>query len=131
MPFFGIAKEQKGTFAVIEKGDALATVYSTLGGRTVPVSTTYCGFTLRPYEMITLQSVSTSTSYNIYSSEQYDGEISVLYMLLSANDSNYSRMAAIYRNYLSEKRYLSKNQNSGYPLSVEFLGAIGKRKNFL
>lgn len=131
MPFFGIAKEQKGTFAVIEKGDALATVYSTLGGRTVPVSTTYCGFTLRPYEMITLQSVSTSTSYNIYSSKQYDGEISVLYMLLSANDSNYSRMASVYRNYLSEKGYLNKNQNSGYPLSVEFLGAIGKRKNFL
>lgn len=131
MPVFGIAKETKGTFAVIEKGDALATVYSTLSGRTGPVSTTYCGFTLRPFEMITLQSVSTSTSYNIYSSEHYKGDISVLYMLLGKEDSNYSKMAAIYRNYLSENELLNKNLNSGYPLSVEFLGAIGKLKNFL
>lgn len=131
MPYFGIAKENKGTFAVIEKGDALATVYSTLSGRALPVSTAYCGFNLRPFEMITLQSVSTSTSYNIYSSQHYKGEISVLYMLLNATDSNYSKMAAIYRNYLAQNGFLNKNSNSGYPLSIEFLGAIGKIKNFL
>lgn len=131
MPVFGISKAEKATLAVIEKGDAMATVYSTLSGRTVPVSTTYCGFTLRPYEMITLQSVSTNTSYNIYSSESYDGEISVLYILLDKENTSYSKMAGIYRNYLEESNQLSKNQKSGYPLSIEFLGAIGKTKNFL
>ena len=131
MPVFGIAKETKGTFAIIEQGDAIATIYSTLSGRTVPVSTTYAGFTLRPYEMITLQSVSTNTSYNIYSSKSYSGDISMLYMLLDGTASNYSKMAEVYRNYLLEKGLLNKTQESGYPLSIEFLGAIGKTKNFL
>lgn len=131
IPIFGISRITHGTLAVIEKGDALATVYGTLSGRAVPVCTAYTGFTLRPYEMITLDSVSTNTSYNIYSSESYDGDISILYILLDSDNSSYSKMAAVYREYLTENGCLNKNQKSGYPLSVEFLGAIGKSKNFL
>lgn len=88
-------------------------------------------FTLRPFEMITLDSVSTNTSYNIYSSKSYSGKISVLYLMLDGEHSDYSSMAAVYRDYLVKNGKLSQQQIKSYPLSVEFLGALGKTKNFL
>ena len=131
MRVFGIKRNSSGSFAVIEDGDAIATVYCELAGRTIPSNTIYAGFLLRPYEFITLDSVSSKTSYNIYSENIYDGNITVRYFLLDSKNSNYSDMATIYRNYLLDNKLLSKSKNIGYPLAIEFLGAIGKKMNFI
>ncbi len=131
MPIFGISKAERGTLAIIEEGDALATLAADIGGRTSPVCSVSAGFTVRAYERITLDSVSSKTSYNIYSDKSYDGLISIKYVLLDKGRCEYDDMASAYREYLLENGTLTVNCNGEYPLSVELLGAIGKRESFL
>ncbi len=131
MPIFGISRENRGTLAVIEEGDALATLAADIGGRTSPVCSVSAGFTVRAYERITLDSVSSKTSYNIYSDTAYKGLISIRYILLDKDNCKYDDMASVYRKYLLDNGTLTLNCSGEYPLSVELLGAIGKRESFL
>ncbi len=131
MPIFGISRTDRGTLAVIEEGDSLATLYADIGGRTSPVCSVSAGFTVRAYERITLDSVSSKTSYNIYSSNAYTGLLKIKYILLEKDNCQYDDMASVYREYLLENGTLNLNSSGEYPLSVELLGAIGKRKSFL
>ena len=132
MPIYGINKGNKSSLAIIENGDAMATVYSSVCGKNdIPVTSLCAGFTVCPYELITVTSVSSKTSYNVYSSKSYEGNIDVRFLLLGEGNTSYAKMASAYRKYLIDNNKLTTLTDGSYPLSVEFLGAITKNQNFL
>ena len=131
LPVFGISRGERGSLMIIEDGDATASVYADISGRVGMVATAFAGFNILPYERVTLTSVSSKTSYNIYGPESYKGDITVRFVLLSGNSSDYVGMAAAYRKYLTDGGLLSTADSAEYPLSVEFLGGISKKKSFL
>lgn len=132
MPVYGINKGNKSSLAIIENGDAMATVYSNVCGKNdLPITSIYAGFSILPYELITVTSVSSKTSYNVYSSKPYTGDIDVRFLLLGEGNTSYAKMASAYRQYLMDKGDLTALTEGSYPLSVEFLGALTKNQNFL
>jgi len=131
MPVFGISRTKTGTLAVIEQGDAVASICCDKSSSTLPVNNVFARFNIHPYEQITLDSLSSKTTYNVYGKDSYAGVASVKYILLNGNTHTYAGMASVYRNYLLNNDMLTKNPSAGYPLSVEFLGALGKQKSFL
>ncbi len=131
MPIYGINKGSKSTLAIIENGDALATVYSNVCGKNnLPVTSICAGFSICPYELITVTSVSSKTSYNVYSSKPYYGDIDIRFILLGEGNTSYAKMAAAYREYLIDRGELTALTSGSYPLSVEFLGALTKNQSF-
>lgn len=130
-PVYGISRENKGCLAIIEDADAIATIKGDISGRTVPYCTLYPDFNIRPFEYITLDSVSSKTAYNIYSQKGYSGDISVRYILLDSDGCEYSDMAAAYRSYLLSQGKISPKKSGGYPLTVEILGAFRTAESFL
>ncbi len=131
LPVFGISRTDRGSLAIIENADAIATVKSDISGRVFPYCTVYPDFNIRSYEYITLDSVSSKTAYNIYSQKGYDDDITVRYMLFDSEECGYSDMAAAYRNYLIKGKKLTAKKSDGYPLTIELLGAFKKAKSFL
>lgn len=131
LPVFGMNRMAKGVLAVIENGDALASVCADIAGRTGPVCTIFPSFNILPYERVTLDSVSSKTSYNIYGNKSYKGKITTRYILLNKENCSYAKMAGVYRKHLLKNGKLQAGKAENYPLSVEVLGALAKKKSFL
>ncbi len=131
LPVFAMNRGVKGVLGVIENGDALASICADIAGRTGPVCTIFPSFNILPYERVTLDSVSSKTSYNIYGNKSYEGPISVRYMLLGKENCSYAKMAGVLRKHLLENGTLRTGDSKDYPLSVELLGALTKKKSFL
>ena len=110
LPVFGIKKENSALFAIIESGDAGATITADIAGKSTKVidrNRCYPSFKLCEYEELTFST--TQKTSRIYQNQMSSFDISVSYTLLEGDKANYSGMAEYYRNYLLEKNVLSQN----------------------
>lgn len=132
LPIFGMKYEDHAFLAMIEKGDAVASIEADVSGRLNQYNTVYPSFTLNSIEEVTLTNGWRSSTVKKFQSQPFHSEISVSYQFLGADQASYSGMAESYRNYLVEQQKLSRlEDNSKLPFYVELIGGIPKKKFFL
>lgn len=112
MPVFGAANSTKnsGFFAIIEDGDALATISSI---HSVYYHSTFSSFSLiatDKYDLADAFSSGTTSSnvIGVKADRVYEGKCAVKYALLDDENASYMGMANYYRDYLVNKGALDK-----------------------
>lgn len=141
MPVFGLKNGKHGYFAVIEKGDAVASISALSSGTITSYNTVYPTFRYRARRTIVY-----------YEGNQYAADsrgdtaeidmlpshltkldcFSVKYYLLTKDDLSYVDMAKVYQNYLIHTKGLSKQAlEQEVPFYLNLYGALEKDVNIL
>lgn len=132
LPVFGIKDENKALFAVIEGGDAYATIRADVAGKYTGYNDAYASFNYLQYGSTSLSDMVGAQSYYMYSDAVFEGEYKLRYSFLTGEQADYSGMAACYREYLKETGVLGeKITEQELPFYAEYIGAIDKPKTFL
>ncbi|WP_141503070.1 DUF5696 domain-containing protein [Paenibacillus luteus] len=132
LPIFGMKYKDRAFVGIIEEGDAVASIDADISGRLNVYNTVSPSFTLLKLEEVTLTNGWRSSTVKKFQAEPFQGEISVRYGFLGAEDASYSGMAAHYRNYLIKQVGLTRIKNEeGVPFYAELIGGIPKKKFFL
>lgn len=157
VPVYGIVETvdnvDRGFFAVLEDGDALADIATYFGGGEFNFATAYPMVYPRPADTYNLSeaiSVADNKEMTIVSDKKYTGFYKLKYIMLfdetqltkpatetvKRYNATYSGMAAAYRDYLSANGTItplqeSEVQNGKLPLYIETLGSIETVKKIL
>ncbi len=132
MPVFGMKNGDNAFLAVIEDGEAFASITSNLANFNSDYCTIYGIYNVMPTGTITLAGAASPVTAAVYQSRIYKGDIRTRYYFLHGKDANYVGMAKVYRNYLVKKYGLEKIEaKENIPLNLELLGAIRKAKSVL
>ena len=116
-----------GYIAIIEEGEAIGSIYTNHGGNVHPYNSTYAVYVPRPNDSYALTQFSESSSsmWNIVTDRRYTGNITMKLIMLKGSEANYSGMANAYRNYLTARGEISRNETEEkVPLFIESFGAI-------
>ncbi|WP_127530462.1 DUF5696 domain-containing protein [Paenibacillus kobensis] len=125
MPVYGLKSGNQSFFSIITEGEAYANVYAAPGGavgRSNWVTTEW------QYRKKFYQSVSKNTGegFYTYSSDRFVSERrATRYYPLTGTDSDYSGMAAVYRNYLTTEKGVKPvtSAKADIPLFLDIVGA--------
>ncbi len=132
MPVYGIKDRDKALFAVIEEGDAYATVKADIGGVLTGYNDVYSSFTYLQYGEASLDDMIGAETYYMYSDKEATRNYKIRYSFLTGEYADYSGMAACYRNYLLDTGVLSETTDEGQlPFYAEYIGAIDKSDTLL
>lgn len=132
MPVYGIRDGNKALFAVVEEGDAYASVNAEVSGKTTGYNDVYPSFTYLQYGETSLDDIVGANSYYMYSEAEFSGRYAVRYFFLTGDEADYSGMAACYREYLIGRGVLGeRTEETAVPFYAEYIGAIDKAKTFL
>ncbi|WP_342555629.1 DUF5696 domain-containing protein [Paenibacillus sp. FSL R7-0652] len=132
IPVFGMSYGDKGYLAVIDKGDAVASVEADVSGRLNQYNTVHSSFALSSMEEVTLTNGWRSSTVKRFQAQPFHNEMAVVYQFLGADHASYSGMAAAYREYLTEQKKLTRlADDTKLPFYVELIGGIPKKKFFL
>ncbi|WP_426334557.1 DUF5696 domain-containing protein [Paenibacillus silvae] len=132
MPVFGMSYGDNGYLAVIDKGDAVASVEADISGRLNQYNTVHPSFALSSMEEVTLTNGWRSSTVKRFQAEPFHNEMAVVYEFLNADDASYSGMASRYRDYLIGQKKLTRlADDTTLPFYVELIGGIPKKKFFL
>ncbi|WP_337104412.1 DUF5696 domain-containing protein [Paenibacillus sp. YIM B09110] len=132
LPVFGMKYEDRAFVGIIEEGDAVGAVEADVSGRLNVYNTVSPSFTLRNLAEVTLTNGWRSSTVKKFQAEPFEGDITVRYGFLGAEDASYSGMAKHYRDYLIKQAGLTKlSDEEGVPFYAEFIGGIPKKKFFL
>lgn len=109
LPVFGIQRGNKAMLAIIDEGDALASVTAQPKGVTSNWSNAFFTFRFREYDTITLNELGwNERSLPFVSKESAKDEIfRVKYYFMDGENANYTEMAKLHKKYLMDKYGLS------------------------
>ncbi len=136
MPVFGLKANTRAFLAVIEKGDALATVQSETGNLQSPFEAAYATFTYRTVQTVNYtDGTKQNGEFTYFNENVYTGGFALRYLLICGRkDADYVDMAIKYREYLIANGRLMNSvntaANSDMPLVLETLGMIDKKESF-
>lgn len=132
LPVFGAVTGEQAFLAILEDGEALASINADISGRINSYHTVYAGFTYLQNGPISLGDIIGNNSFQMYAKRSYEGEFRIRYAFLSGSAADYSGMANYYRKYLAERGVLKRQEVSeNLPFYVEYIGAIEKSKSLL
>jgi hypothetical protein len=131
MPIYGIKSGSSAFLAVADQGAEYGAIYAAQAG----VYSKYAWATIeQEYRMQYFQptSVDQKTGFNTYSKARFGEDRAVRYYVLPETESDYSGMAARYRQYLTEEKNMKRLVTAGSPLPL-FLDIVGgdSQKGFL
>ncbi len=142
-----VETEKRGFVAIIEEGDALASLSTYHAGSLSDYNTIKMQFTPRPKDTYNLSdsiSVGTDTEWTVVSERKYVGNYKIKYILLSETeadsdvhtyDASWFGMAVAYRDYLTRNGVISKlteeDVTEDIPLYIETFGAIETTEKIL
>ncbi|TYP79822.1 DUF5696 domain-containing protein [Paenibacillus methanolicus] len=130
-PVYGMKKGDHAFLAMIEEGDAIASVHADISGRVNVYNRAYAEFLIKPMEMFTYRVGAVAKNSPLFP-EMFGGEIEIRYAFLSGADSDYSGMANYYRGALVRQGKLKPMQGElTSPFILELAGAIDVRKTIL
>lgn len=135
------APHPTGYFAIIEEGDALATITAEHGGAVHKYNNVYTSFSPRPkdtYNLAEALSVGQNATYTVVSDRKYIGSYRIKYTMLTGAevakekglkdyyDATYVGMAEVYRDYLIRKGEIERfdSVDNDLPLYIESFGCI-------
>lgn len=143
-------KEDKGFLAIIEEGDALASITASHGGALHKYNSVYTSFFPRPkdsYNLADAISVGANATWTVESTRKYVGNYKIRFIMLTDKDiakekgitdyyeASWVGMAKAYRSYLEKKGVLTKLTNEqvkeDIPLYIETFGAIDSVERIL
>lgn len=132
LPVFGIVSGDSAVFAMIEDGEALASISVALAGHVSSYNAVCAEFTIAANASIDLQALGDSVSVRMYQRTPYAGDCAVRFAFLSGDDANYSGMARVLRErYVSEGILTKRISGNQMPVVVELLMGITKREPVL
>ncbi|MBR6558770.1 MAG: hypothetical protein IKT70_07135 [Clostridia bacterium] len=135
--------EERGFLAIIEAGDAIASLTTEHGGSLHSYCTAYTSFNPRPsdeYDIADAVSSASSSMWTVTSNRKYVGDITLRYIMLSGDEkaeyaNDYVGMATAYREYLEKSgtitRLTSETIKEDIPLYIESFGTIETTERFL
>lgn len=126
---YGVKSGDNAFVAIIEDGDAIATVNATAAATTAGYNRVGASFAIT--ELETMQKNEEET-YVYVPSLSYDGKISICYRFLSGNNADYSGMAIACREQLIRNGILSAETvevSDDLPFVVSVLGAASTKEN--
>ena len=123
LPVYGVKSGNDGLFAVIEEGQGAASITALAGNPANGYSTVYASFNVRGYNRAEMDTYSTVILSNKYPDDKV---FSVGFYPLE-NDASYSRMAALYKEYLSENGLLKKSEVEQKDCMITFIGGALKK----
>lgn len=132
MPVFGLKAGDAAWFAVIEKGDAIASIAADISGKKNSYNFIHSSYTLRGEDELELYTGATIQEIQLLNEEIYKGDIQVRYSFLNKDKASYSGMAELYRNKLVAEQALQPlEEGQNVPFYLDMLGAVDKQKSFL
>lgn len=136
LPVFGLKQGDNGFFAIIEQGDAVATVNALTGGTITSYNNVYASFRYRPYSMGTFYQGNAYAHDGVGDTQQTlmlpnvrpsNLDFTVKYILLEREGLSYVDMARVYREYLIAHEGLKKRvEDDSAPFYLQLLGGIVK-----
>lgn len=132
MPVYGMKADDHAWLAIIQDGDAIASVRADISGKQSSYNHAYTSFAVRGEDTLELYTGRNQQNIALYSGKRYEGELRVQYVFLEGNAANYSGMARAYQSILVDNNQLTPlNNKSELPLYVDLLGAIDKQDSIL
>ena len=131
LPIFGVCRGENSLFAIIEEGASSCDVKATAGDSTIGYSGARAVFAVRGRntEIVAMASGFTKI-VNSYSEGLVDGNCTVAYYPLSGEDSSYSGMAKLYRDYIANK-YNREESGKDSSLYLQVLGGAMTENSFI
>lgn len=132
LPIFGMKQDDKAFIAIIEEGDAIASIEADIAGRLNSYNKVNTVFNLKEHGEITLTGGERASTITMFQNARYTGDIQIRYGFLAGDEANYAGMAAYYREYLINNDTLFPlDPEEDLPFYLELVGTILKRKTFL
>lgn len=140
LPVYGLKQSDKAFMAIIDDGQALATITADIAGRNSSYNTVSADFVLLPKGTASLRTGVAfvmaeqvyRNSINVYQDRQYMGLYQVRYVFLSGDEADYVGMAKRYQQHLIGMGELSRvDPSEETPLFLELVGAIDDVKPIL
>ncbi len=127
LPVFGTKSNDQGYVAVINNGDAVASIASVPGRTNVPYTSVYADFTYYYQDTFDTTNNWFNKAYNQVAYKSTDIDLcSVVYYPLSGEDSDYIGMAERYRKYLVDIVGVEGNVSPNVSFNLDTIGAITK-----
>ncbi len=131
MPIIGMVYEDYSILSIVEEGATMAEINTQISGKTDNYNKAYWKFYITEKENVATTEHS-AVSVNKFTSDTFTDKIVIRYQMLEEENSNYTRIAKAYQNYLIEKGTLTKTERKdSASLYLEILGAVKESKNFL
>lgn len=129
-PIYGMVHTDRniGYLAIIEEGDARATIDAAPNGASIEYNRIYASFI---FNRIYVEPTNNGKSGTIkrYESERTHMDISVRYSFVSGDEADYTGLAIAYRKYLIENKLVKENLDISYNTRIDFMGT--ERENWL
>ena len=131
MPVFGLMRDGRAMFAIIEDGDALAIMNTRVSGMINSYNTVWADFRSLPFDYLQLEHMG-DNQLQLFQNSMIEGAFKIRYSFLDGDAADYSGMAKLYQDYLVERGLLTRRQSRNeLPFVMESLGAIQRTKNFM
>lgn len=132
MPVYGMKAGDTGWFAVIEEGDAVASIAADISGKQNSYNYVFSSFAVRGEDELELYTGSEVQEIQLLNDKLYQGDLTVRYRFLTGDDASYSGMARTYREALvGQNKLRPLEEGADLPFYVDVLGSIDKQKSFL
>jgi len=132
-PVFGIKTGNQSVFAVIEEGDANATLFAEVGNVDSLYNAAYAQFSYSHYDMFYFDENTSASAEGWYIADKnvYKGNFTTRYFFLYGEETGYAGMAKCYREYLLDKQFLTKKSAGAPQVYIDLLGAVNGTEYFL
>lgn len=133
MPVYGIKDGEDAFVAVIDEGDAMATIQADISGKQHSFNFVSPAFRFLPYGRVSVGRVmDDSNKLYMYAQQPYQGNYRLSFDFLHGEKADYMGMAESYRRRLLERGVLKQPVTGGkLPFYVEFIGAVSLDKKVL
>ncbi|MFD0712737.1 DUF5696 domain-containing protein [Paenibacillus sp. GCM10027626] len=132
LPVFGLKAGDAAWLGIIEQGDAVAAIKADVAGRLNGYNYIAPSFTLASKDKIIIAGNTATSTNPVHQTTPYAGDIVVRYGFLEGGEADYSGMAALYRDYLAERRGLRRLEPAAdTPFMLELIGSLETRKSML
>ncbi len=125
LPVFGVSRNNNAMLAVIEQGDAVATISADVSGKLNDYNYIYSSYCLMENSIET-NSVLNQSGGKLYQKLPLESDIQIKYLFTDNNSGSYIDMAECYRNYLLENNKISKQEQNteSMPFALNTIGAV-------
>ncbi len=135
MPVFGLKNGNHSYLAIIEKGDANAYINASVAANEQSFNRVYTSFVIRDEATVSVGTTSVGYSnktFTIYDEAQQSlNAVSVKYILLSNDASDYTGMAKAYNAYLTKAYGKAQSQKNRSLLHLNMVCSVSIEKNVL
>ncbi|MFC4600782.1 DUF5696 domain-containing protein [Cohnella hongkongensis] len=140
LPVYGMRNNEQAFLAMIEQGDAVATIRADIGGKVHSYNYVFSEFELLAQDYIQVAAsaksnnvaISSNVQLPVYQQERMSTDFVIRYAFLNGEDADYAGMARYYQKHLVRQGILDKLEpQEAMPFFLELVGGIPKRKSFM